>query len=98
MKLKTRNYVPVDTTLWLDYDAEDALGDSKLVLPGNAKLPPFVKCEVLAAGPQCKQVKAGDTVLINSVSITRIKLAGEPDTFFTKEPQVVAVIGEMSFD
>lgn len=92
MKLQTKNYEPVDTTIWLDYDPDEILGGSKLVLPHNTKLPPFVHATVLAAGPACKQVKDGDLVLVNSSTITRIKVGQEPDVFFTKEAQVVAIV------
>src|SRR5580692_2628016 len=94
MKLQTKTYRPIDSTIWLDCDPDEILGGSKLVLPHNTKLPPFVHATVLAAGPGCKQVKDGDVVLVNSSTITPMKVGSGPQVYFTKEAQVVAIVSE----
>lgn len=87
MKLLTKSFVPVGEAIWLHYEAPK----SNIILPHNAKLPPFFECEVLEVGPEVKEVKKGDRVIVNSVAITTIKLDGT-DYFFTKQAQVVAVV------
>jgi len=90
IKLKTKSYAPVGDTIWVEVDL-DAVADG-IVMPGTMKLPPFVHANVLAVGPKCVQVKAGDVVLVNSSTVTRMKVGQEPEALFTKEPQVVAVV------
>jgi co-chaperonin GroES (HSP10) len=87
-KLQTKSYEPVADSIWVRcvIDKPD-----NIYLPGNAKLPPFVEAEVLAVGPKCAQVKKGDTVLLNSVTIMAVKFGGE-DYTFTKEDRIVAVV------
>ncbi len=92
MKLITKQFTPTGETLWLDYDPEAQLGGaSMIVLPGNRKLPPFITAEVIEAGPTCKQVKKGDTVLLNSVVVTEVKLDRET-YYFTMENKIIAVV------
>jgi hypothetical protein len=92
MKLQTKTYEPVDTSIWIDYDQESLVKDSKLVLPGGMKLPPFCHAAVLAVGPKCVQVKAGDTVLVAAGTVMQMKVSGEPDVFFTQENKIVAIV------
>lgn len=86
-KLMTRCYEPVGDSIWISVDLPKP---DRIVLPDNMKLPPFLEAEVLAVGPKCTQIKKGDTVLLNTVTIMPIKVEGE--TFmFTKEDRVVAI-------
>lgn len=89
-KLVNKTYEPVGDSIWIQVDIEDALKPDRIVLPGNAKLPPFFEAEVIAVGPKCVQVKKGDVVLLNAVTIMAIKVDGE-DLTFTKEDRVVAI-------
>lgn len=99
MKLMTKIFAPVGTAIWVAYNPEDAMAPgSKLILPGNARMPPFVECEVLEVGKECKEVKKGDRVILNSSpsALTPVKLAGDSSTyFFAKEAMVVALIKGM---
>jgi co-chaperonin GroES (HSP10) len=89
-KLRQKNYEPVADSIWVHVDLQDALKPDRIVLPNNAKLPPFLEAEVLAVGPKCTQVKAGDVVLLNAATIMPIKIDGEELTF-TLESRVVAI-------
>lgn len=92
MKLITKQFTPTGETLWLDYDKEGQLGgDSKLVMPGSAKLPPFITARVIEAGPTTKQVKKGHTVLCNSVVVTEVKIDRET-YYFTTENKIIAIV------
>ena len=95
MNLQTKNYQPVDTSIWLDFDFDEVMGNTKLILPQNTKLPPFVHAAVLAVGPECKQVRKGDTILLNASTIMRMKVGQESEVFFTKENMVVAIVGSV---
>jgi co-chaperonin GroES (HSP10) len=86
-KLLTKSYEPVGDSVWVQVEIPKP---DRIVLPGNAKLPPFLEAEVLAVGPKCVQVKKGDTVLLNAVTIMPIKVDGEEFTF-TKEDRIVAI-------
>ena len=92
MKLQTKEYAPVGEAIWLDFDLDELTNGSKLIMPNNAKMPPFIEATVLAAGPKCLQVKAGDRVLLNSVTITRMKVGSDPEVLFTKEDKIVAIV------
>jgi hypothetical protein len=98
MKLQTKTYDPIDTSIWLDYDMDSLVGDSNLVIPGSAKMPPFVHATVLAAGPGCKQVKNDDIVLVNSSTIMRLKVSGHPEVLFTQENKIVAIVKPASLE
>jgi len=91
MKLITKQFTPTGETLWLDYDPDSVLGKGPLVMPGSAKLPPFITAEVIEAGPLCKQVKKGDTVLCNSVVVTEVKLDREK-YYFSTENKIIAIV------
>lgn len=97
MKLRKMEFHPVGDAIWLDYDPEAVLGaDSKIVLPGNVKMPPFVICGVLAVGPEVKQVRRGERVIVNSGQVMKIVVERE-DNYFAKEAMCVAVVREMEF-
>ena len=89
-KLLTKKYEPVGDSIWVHVDLEDVLKPDRIVLPGNAKMPPFLEAEVLAVGPKCTQVREGDTVLLNAATILTIKVDGSEFTF-TTETRVVAI-------
>ncbi len=86
-KLLTKSYEPVGSSIWVRVELPTP---DRIVLPGNAKLPPFLEAEVLAVGPKCSQVKKGDVVLLNANTIMPVKVDGEEFTF-TLEDRVVAI-------
>ena len=63
-----------------------------LHMPANMKLPPFSEARVIAKGPDCKQVKVGDVILLNEGAVIR----GTADTLgafaFTREDKIMAVV------
>jgi chaperonin GroES len=63
---------------------------SGLYLPDKAQEKPKT-AKVLAAGPNAKQVKAGDRILCKSYSTTDVKVEGE-DYILVKEEDILATV------
>jgi chaperonin GroES len=63
---------------------------SGLYLPDKAQEKPKT-AKVLAAGPNAKQVKAGDRILYKSYSTTDVKVEGE-DYILVKEEDILATV------
>lgn len=66
----------------------------KLIIPekSQAKLGlPFFKIKVLAAGPACKQVKAGDWVLLPQQVLLKADWGGGL-AWFTSENKILAIV------
>lgn len=84
---------PVANHLILQYQRPGKVGE--IIMPIQMKALDTIICEVLAVGPDCKQVKAGERVLI----LTKA-LVGGPNgllvegqsVFVTQEQTVIAVV------
>ncbi len=63
---------------------------SGLYLPDKAQEKPKT-AKVLAAGPNARQVKAGDRIVYKSYSTTEVKVGGE-DYILVKEEDVLATV------
>ena len=86
-------FKPNSNYIWLDH--EKALKVGEIFLPNKAKGLEWMTAKVLAAGPECKCVAAGDEVLL----ATKGCVGGDDGVllrgsrfFFTQENMVVAVI------
>lgn len=85
-------YKPYGEIIQLDWTPQDRVG--KLIIPekSQAKIGlPFFKVKVLAAGKDCKLVKAGDWVLLPMQVILHAKWGGGT-AYFTSENKVLAVV------
>ncbi len=92
MKLKTVEYRPVAESIWVGWEPEEAGEGEVVATPGAPRMPPFVHVEVLAVGPKVMQVKKGDIVLVNAGTLTKMKVPGFDEQYFTMENKIVAVV------
>lgn len=87
-------YRPCRDIIQLDWEPKSSIGG--IIIPEKAqqgmKLS-FYSIPVLAAGPDCKVVKAGDSVLLPSEAILRVQYDGQV-VYFCNEMKVLAVIEE----
>ena len=91
MKENKTVFEPVGDNIQLDYNPEVGGKVGGIYMPQNAKGAPTVTCSVVAVGPLCKQVKAGDRAVIAVNQLIVLKLDGE-EVAFTKEDRVLAVV------
>lgn len=97
MRLQTKIYAPVGEGIQIDWNPEQVANTIVLVNAPN-KMPPFVEVDVVTVGPDVKQVKPNDRVIVNSGQITKMRpVQSEPELYFVKEIQCVAVITAPSF-
>jgi len=83
-------YQPVGDNIQIDFDAGPAqIGG--IFLPDNAKKAPTILVRVIAVGPLCKQIKAGQRAVVTIPQVLVLKLNGE-EVAFTKEDRVLAVL------
>jgi co-chaperonin GroES (HSP10) len=96
MPTKARlKFQPTADFIQVKYQAETKVGG--VFIPGQAKPRDYVVVEVIAVGPDCKKVKAGDRVIISTNGIH-----GKADgilvdgvrVHFTQERVVLAVVDE----
>lgn len=88
-----RKYIPVSNHILLHYEKPTKAG--LIQLPGQMKPLDTIVCPVLAVGPDCEQIKAGQRVLI----LTRA-LVGGPDgllvegqrIFITQEHVIISIV------
>lgn len=70
---------------------ELAVSDGGIVL-GEERAPQSIKANVLAAGPECSLVKAGDTILVSQFSPTEARERVSDKTLIANEDDVLAII------
>lgn len=53
---------------------------------------PYFDATVIAAGPDCKRVKAGYHVIVARPDIFHVEVKGSIDVYMIREPMIVAVL------
>lgn len=90
MNLPAPTFRPYGDLIQIEYDKPDT---GTIILPGSAKLPPWVTARAIACGDKCTIVKPGDVILVNSGAIfNKVKCAGVGEVSFTKEDKIMAVV------
>ena len=88
-------FSPVSNYIQIEYRKQTTAGG--IIIPGQAKPLEFVTSRVVAVGPDCKTVKAGDVIVVATKGIhggeKGITIDGD-QAFFTQESLVVAVVVE----
>lgn len=80
-------YIPFNHIIQLDYSPATKIGE--IHLPQGMKKVAgfeFVRCTVLAVGPECKQVKVGDVVVLPTAMMQKCE-----DAWFTGEDKIMAI-------
>lgn len=88
-------FEPIGDYIQLDYEKPAKIG--QLFVPEKMKkdIMEFITAGVLACGPNCKQVKPGDTILCGTAALLTISAGGGAAGFvmtLTKEDKILAVV------
>lgn len=89
-------YKPTRDIILLQWEPQSAVGG--IIIPDKAKQVmklSFHSIPVIAVGPDCKTVKAGDNVLLPEEAILTVKYDGRV-AYFCNEMKVLAVISEQA--
>lgn len=89
-------YEPIGDKVLLALPSDDSKGfvkDKGVLVPEDLalKATPLRDSVVIAAGPDCKQVRKGDTVRWNKLNATPFP-EGEHDLYFLPEPHLICII------
>lgn len=103
---KKKVYIPTGNRVLFEAPAllTNARGDTKLggiVLPeGSAERimqsqeNPYIEVKILAVGPECKDVKAGDTAVINRCHASAMDFPGAKGIAILSETELFAIVRE----
>jgi len=90
MKENTTEFQPVGDNIQITLEGgQEKIGS--IYLPQNMQKAPTVLAKVVAVGPLCKQIKAGQWAVVGVAQVLVLKLDGN-DVAFTKEDRVMAVV------
>ncbi len=92
LKADKPSYKPYGEIIQLDWTPKENIGGIEIPKHLQAKMGlPFFKVLVIAAGDGCKQVKAGDYVLMPQQVILHAKWDAET-VYFSSESKILAVV------
>lgn len=82
---------PVNNTIFVKKLEINKTTAGGLIIPSGANDKMLPACEIIEAGPECKNVKQGDRIFMNWKEVYPVHLNGV-DGFLTSEDSVLAII------